>query len=166
MRGYIEQCWHEGEPLGRATYALCGLEWTHPPLKGTLKGSWQLIRTWEKEEPPARATPFTAEIVVALASLAIASSAADLAALLLIGFDGLLRTGELFTITAGHIRFERDDAAAIIQLPGTKTGQRFGADQVVVAHSRLAVSILRIACKDLKNNKQRYRFATHTFVSP
>ena len=97
MSGYIEQCWLEGEPLGRATYALCGLEWTHPPLKGTLKGSWQLIRTWEKkEEPPARATPFSAEIVVALASLAIASSAADLAALLLAGFDGLLRTGELF----------------------------------------------------------------------
>ena len=48
MRGYIEQCWREGEPLGRATYALCGLEWTHPPLKGTLKGAWALIRTWER----------------------------------------------------------------------------------------------------------------------
>ena len=37
MRGYIEQCWHEGEPLGRATYALCGLEWTHPPLRALSK---------------------------------------------------------------------------------------------------------------------------------
>ena len=45
MRAYIEQCWQEGEPLGRATYALCGLEWTHPPLKGSLERSWQLIRT-------------------------------------------------------------------------------------------------------------------------
>jgi hypothetical protein len=151
MRTYIEQCWSEGEPLGRATYALCGLEWAHPPLKGCLKGSWQLIRTWEKEEPPARATPFTAEIVIGLASLAIAGAASDLAALLLVGFDALSRTGELFTLTAGHIRFDDDDRTAIIQLPGTKTGQRFGADQVCVVHSHLAVSVLKAACSNLNS---------------
>ena len=106
----------------------------------------------KKEEPPARATPFTAEIVVALASLAIASSALDLAALLFISFDALLRTGELFTMKVAHIRFETDDSAAIIQLPGTKTGQRFGADQVCVVHSRLAVRVLRAAYEDLKSS--------------
>ena len=87
MRAYIENCWQEGEPLGRATYALCGLEWVHPPLKDTLKGSWQLTRTLDKkEEPPARATPFTLGIVVDLCVLAISVHALDLGALLMVGF--------------------------------------------------------------------------------
>ena len=89
---------------------------------------------------------------MALASLAIASSALDLAALLFIGFDASLRTGELFAMEVAHIRSETDDSAAIIQLPGTKTGQRVGADPVCVVHSRLAVRVLRAACEDLKSS--------------
>ena len=48
-----------------------------------------------------------------------------------------------------NIRFEDNDKAAVIQLSGTKTGQRYGADQVCVVHSSLAVRILKLACKDL-----------------
>ena len=46
-------------------------------------------------------------------------------ALRMVGFEALLRTGELLTLTVGNIRFEKDSNVAGIQLPGTKTGQRY-----------------------------------------
>ena len=56
---YVEELWKEGEPLGRASYTVAGIAFVHPGLNNALPYSWSLLRTWEKCEPPARATPFS-----------------------------------------------------------------------------------------------------------
>ena len=57
----------------------------------------------------------------------------------MVGFEALLRTGELFTPTVGNIRFEKDSNADVIQLLGTKTGQRYGADHLAFDVDRKSV---------------------------
>ena len=60
--------------------------------------------------------------------------------MLFLGFEGLLRTGELFSlwcenlvVICGHL---------VVRLIQTKTGQQFGADQVVVIKSRIVVAVM------------------------
>ena len=71
MRSYIEPLWREGGPRGRAVYAVAGLDRTNPLVHHLLAGAWELIRVWERCELPARATPFTPELIVARYGLAV-----------------------------------------------------------------------------------------------
>ena len=62
----------------------------------------------------ARATPFVGVIVVALCSLCVVVSCVDIAAILFIGFNGMLRTGELFQLRRRELSFI--DGSLVIRL--------------------------------------------------
>ena len=63
---------------------------------------------------------------------------------LLLGFDAMLRSGELYNLKVEHIRFYGH--RAVLSLGYTKTGKRTNTAEMVVVESRLAVQSLRLAC--------------------
>lgn len=73
------------------------------------------------------------------------SAASDVADLLLVGFDGFLRNGELFTLQPNDADFAYNKA--ILCLRDTKTGQRLGKYETVILKDGIALRWLRMVCR-------------------
>jgi len=142
---YIEALYQEGSPLSTATDTLAALQYFMPNAAGRLKEAWRMCRIWRRVEPPTRCRPFSPIIVLGLAGAAYSVGAVDVAALLLVGFDVFLRTGEIFALTPLAVSFRKNKA--IIKLGETKTSHRKVADEVVIVESGVAVRLLKLACQ-------------------
>ena len=132
---YIKFLWAEGEGLSRATDTLSGLQDLKPRLMGTLSLSWRLVKTWQRKEVPLRASPFPESILQSLCGYFLATDEAVLALALEVAFYGLLRTGELLSLSSHQIEVAPDDTCActVLNLGLTKTSQRTGAlDSVTI----------------------------------
>ena len=79
-------------------------------------------------------------ISVGLTGAALRVGALDVAALIMVGFDGILRTQSLLLLRVGHVKSLRGQA--VPKLVRTKTTMRNGGVELVViaAHERSACS--------------------------
>ena len=71
LADFVEFCWDAGAPRGHAADAICGLQHFVPTLRGELKLSWQLLKTWDRHEVPSRAPPLLSRQVLAMAGFAL-----------------------------------------------------------------------------------------------
>ena len=62
-----------------------------------------MVKLWQSEEPPERPVGLTPEAILGLAGFAARLKLDGLAAILLAGFDGFFRTGELFGLMVGCV---------------------------------------------------------------
>ena len=69
-----------------------------------------------------RAAPFSCEQALALAAKALERDWGDVAVLLLVGFEAMLRTGEIFGLSVPDVMFA--SRGAVPQLTATKMGGR------------------------------------------
>ena len=145
---YIEACWSEGGALYAARHTVAGLLWVAPFVRPHLHEAWRLLGIWEKLVPPRRAAPISATMLCGVAGAALSIGLLPVAALLLAGFEGVLRSAEIFSLTRGDVYFAR--GRAVLRLRSTKMGVRRGELEMVVLKSRLAVSAMRAACARLE----------------
>ena len=138
---WIEQCWKEGETLGLINDALCGLHHFAPWTKKQIPQSWKLFAVWRKLEGPSRALPITANIVYCLANYALEHCDIIFAGMLLIGFFGLLRTGELLNVRACDLLADKKNL--LISLPNTKSGTRHSAAEMVQVSDPFTLEVIR-----------------------
>ena len=94
----IQQAWEDGEALHVISDALCGLHHYEPWTKNKLPLSWRFFKVWRKIEAPNRAPPLTTQVVEAMIYYAIAHRNLPFAAMLCLGFFGLLRPGEMLQL--------------------------------------------------------------------
>ena len=151
VSAWVEHAYAEGEQKSLVSNALAGLQYFLPQLVGKLKQSWKLAKVWQRLEPPLRVLPLSPLIVRGFAGAAAHMGFIDEAAALLIGFDCVLRSGELYNLTIGDISFFQNKAVLCLGL--SKTGKRTGANEMVVVESSLAICWLRKAC--LRGHKAR-----------
>ena len=151
---WVESSWSKGETLGSVSDALCGLHHFEPWTRKQLYHTWKLFCTWRKLEGPARAPPLTSSIIFAVANYAISHRDIVFAALLLLGFFGLLRTGEILQIRACDLMVGKNDI--IISLPNTKSGARNNAAEMVQLHDIMTLETVRevILFRKATNNLQ------------
>eukprot|EP00974_Lingulodinium_polyedra_P034691 3334525-Lingulodinium_polyedra.AAC.1 len=64
-----------------------------------------------------------------------------MAALILVGFDGMLRSQSIFGLQRQHIAFLKNKA--VVKLADTKTTARRGGAELIVIQSAVAVRWLR-----------------------
>lgn len=98
LSDYLEFLWMQGEGRALASDSLAALQDKEPRLKGQLPYSWRLMKTWLSHEVPNRAPPFTEQVVQTLAGYSLFHARHEFALSLLLGFFGLLRTGELLSL--------------------------------------------------------------------
>ena len=72
------------------------------------------------------------------------------ASALLVGLDTMLRSGELYRLKVGDIAFYQE--RAVLNLGFSKAGKRNNAQEMVVVESRLALRVLRRACRQLSRH--------------
>eukprot|EP00438_Fugacium_kawagutii_P018433 Skav226165 [mRNA] locus=scaffold2279:87554:93841:+ [translate_table: standard] len=128
---YVEFLWSSGEGRSLASDSIAALQDRDPSIKGCLSGSWRLLKTWNAHEIPNRAPPLTEEALQTLAGHALFNDRHAFALSLLLGFYGLLRTGELLALRNCDISQAGPSSVAIISLGLTKGGQRMGAAESV-----------------------------------
>ena len=93
--------------------------------------SWRLMKTWSVNEVPARAPPMTEAVVRAMTGWAFFNDQLGFGISLLVGYYGLLRTGELLSLQAHQIHMISASKPAVLNLGLTKTGKRQGAAESV-----------------------------------
>ena len=139
----IEYLWQSGDTRGMVGNLISGLEHFVTCLHGNLKGSWRLWRAWGRQELPHRAPPLTPAMVWAIAHVLWQWKFADCAALVLLGFDTFLRTGELVAIQRLHVLTGQSEWPSMhVSLPFTKGTARSGGVESVVCRDPLVVAVI------------------------
>jgi hypothetical protein len=144
---FIEHLWEEGESRGIASDLVCASQ--HFLMRRRcFAGAWSLLSTWQRMELPDRAAPLPQSVAIAMAGLAWRHKHFDMSALLLLGFDAFLRTGELFSIKRCHVSVGTS-SQGLVALPLTKSGRRQGAQEMVTVSDKLTNRVLAAVCRGL-----------------
>ena len=144
---WVEFAYAEGEHKSLVNFALAGLQFFLPACVGKLKQAWKLVRVWHRLEPPLRVLPISPLLIGAFAGAAIRMGLVAEGAAFLVGFDCMLRSGELYHLRRKDITFLRDKA--VLCLGKSKSGKRTGEKEMVVVESNTAVRWLKIACSGI-----------------
>ena len=130
VASWVQEQYEEGESITLISDALCGLQHYCSGLKGSLTQSWRLFKIWRKAEKPRQAPPLPFQFLQALVNRCLELERLDMATCLQVAFFGMLRTGELLSLTTQQILLGRDDL--VIRLGLTKTGLRQAVDENVL----------------------------------
>lgn len=139
---YLEHLWATGAGRALASDTVAGLQDDDPRLKGQLPGAWRLLKTWATNEIPNRAPPLPVHVLHALVGWAFFHQHVTFGVSLLVGFYGMLRTGEILSLRSSHISGGRQSAKFVISLGLTKSGKRQGAAESIVIGYDFVVSFL------------------------
>lgn len=137
---YLELAWCRGESVNSVADCLSGLQFFLPELRGQLRASWRLFRSWRRIEVPSRAPPITPYLVKAVVARAVALNEISFATLVSLGFHALLRTGELLALQFQDIQFT--DSCGVVTLKSSKSGLRHGTEEAVAIRDRLTLALL------------------------
>lgn len=102
---YLEVLWDSGDPKTSATYTLASLHYFIPQLRRQLPRSWKLKAIWDKLELPCQAVPLSLEVLFGIVGFFLRHEEFPMAFGCLLGFNSLLRTGELLQleIVSAHL---------------------------------------------------------------
>ena len=142
LSDYIEHLWSSGAGRALASDTLAAVQDKQPQVKGMLQASWRLLKTWNLNEIPNRAPPLPEPALHAMVGHAFAHNRPLFGLSLLVGFYGMLRTGELLQLQPSHI----SQPKLRIQLWWHWVIPREARDRVQPKVSQLVCSLFAISC--------------------
>jgi hypothetical protein len=156
LSSFIERLWEDGDTKTMASYALASVQYHRPAMKGHLQQSWKLLSLWTKLEQPRRATPMDPQLLLAFAGVLLRWQWVGLAHLTIVGFCGMLRTGEMFHLRRQDVVLPRHPhQAAVLFLHDTKTTQRnLLLQEKVLISEEMGIKSLRRLCLGKKPTDQ------------
>ena len=140
---YLEYLWSHGFGRALASDTVAGLQDHDIRLRGLLPGSWRLLKTWASNEIPNRAPPFPDHVVHAMVGWAFFHHEITFGISLLVGYYGMLRTGEILDLHASHFFSQASQSKVVISLGLTKAGKRHGAAESVVIGYDMVVKLIK-----------------------
>ena len=142
VEDYLEVLWSEGEGRATASNFMAALQDLDPKLRGHLPASWRLMKTWTANEVPNRAPPMTETVLRAMVGWAIFHENFYFGLSLMIGYYGLLRTGELLQLQSWNLHMVSCSQPAVVSLGLTKSGKRAGAAESVTLTEKPVLKFL------------------------
>ena len=140
---YIEHLWSSGAGRALASDTVAGLQDLTPKLRGMMPGAWRLLKTWSINEIPNRAPPLPEHVLWAMCGWAAFHQQFSFAVSLLVGFYGMLRTGEILSLKHKDFCSASGSRSVLLNLGLTKGGKRVGAaESVVFAHDVVVKALL------------------------
>ena len=128
---YVEHLWATGEGRALASDTVAALQNLEPHLKNHLPTVWRLLKVWNQNELPNRAPPMPETVVHAMAGRALLKEDPEFALSILLGFYGMMRTGELLNVRPHDVSVSSQKGPAVISLGLTKSGKRQGAAESI-----------------------------------
>ena len=149
ITAYAEMLWCEGDPRTVLAYTLAGFSHLVPSLRHRLNGSWRVYVAWGKSEPAQQAPPLTRFMTQAIAGWFISEGLCGAGLGILLAFNCILRTGELFELLKKD--FTLGARSLLILLRDTKVGVRFGYLQETFCKDKWLVCKLVKFLRSLQN---------------
>ena len=140
---YLEHLWANGHGRAVASDTVAGLQDFDVRFKGSLPGAWRLLKTWSINEIPNRAPPLPDFVVHAMVGWAFFHNHVSFGVSLLLGYYGVLRTGEILSLHSSHVHLAHDQPKAVVSLGLTKGGKRQGAAESIVVGYDMVVFFLK-----------------------
>ena len=128
---YIEHLWSSGAGRALASDTIAALQDAEPQVRGQLQGTWRLLKAWNQNEIPNRAPPLPLDVLKAMVGYSLFKGEFAFGLSLLLGFYGVLRTGEILGLRSSDISMDKPSGPAVISLGLTKGGKRTGASESV-----------------------------------
>ena len=153
---FINELYQESDSYGYACDLVSAIGRFIPRCRRSLTISRSFLKNWDKTIARKRALPLPLPLVFAMSGASIVLQRTDMAALLLVGFLGLLRTSEVVTLKPSQILFLGPDHA-VISLANTKTSVRKGSPEQVTINDPLVCRALRLAIGRLRPFQKIYR---------
>ena len=136
---YLEHLWAEGFGRALAADTVAAVQDAQPDVRKHLPATWRLLKVWNQNEIPSRAPPLPEEALHAMVGYAIFKNQLHFALSLLVGYYGVLRTGEILELKSSDVAVESERGPAVISLGLTKGGQRQGAAESVTITSEQVI---------------------------
>lgn len=128
---YIEHLWISGEGKALASDSLAAIQDKQPQVRHQLLGSWRLLKTWSISELPNRAPPLPENALQCLVGYALFKQWPQFALSLLTAYYGMLRTGEVLSLSPANVTCMGPHRPLVISLGLTKGGKRAGAAESI-----------------------------------
>ena len=138
---FVNELYQDDRPVGWASEFACGLKKLYPKCGKRLQITSSYVKSWQKSIKRVRALPLGQDLLLAMASIAILRRKKELALILLIGFNGLLRASEMLMLTFGQISILRD-GTMMITLEDTKGTKRSGEVESVLVRDNSLVPVV------------------------
>ena len=139
---YLEHLWSSGAGRALASDTVAGLQDFDPKVRHKLPGSWRLLKTWAVNEVPNRAPPLPEHVVHAMCGWACFHQHYSFATSLLVGFYGMLRTGEILNIKRSDFVEDPGQRKILLALGLTKAGKRVGAAESIILGFDVVVKVV------------------------
>ena len=110
---------------------------------------------------PVELPPLPRELLHAFVGKPIARGDLVFGALLLAGFDGLLRTGELLALTGADLLIRKH--IGLVRLADTKTSSAKGISEVVTLKNEWTLMVLDTLVEHLREHRERFRSYCRAF---
>ncbi len=134
--------WDTGEPKTAAAYTLAAIHHFIPTLKRKLPRAWRLENIWDRLELPCQALPLSQSHMFGVAGWFFGKRQPAMGAACIIGFAGLLRTGELLKLRVGDVVTTQE--GIVLHLGETKTAKRkMMIDETVIITDALACILIQ-----------------------
>ena len=140
---FLEHLWASGSGRAKGSDCVAGLQDQDPKLRGQLPGAWRLLKTWAVNEIPNRAPPLPEHVLLSMVGWACFHEYYSFGVSLLVGFYGMLRTGELLAVKRKDLMADPGGRKVLLSLGLTKGGKRTGAaESVILAHDLVVRPLL------------------------
>ena len=170
---YIQSLYNRGGSFADAKYAILHTQTTHRHLKGKLARAWDSVKSWSLEVPCTNRLPlpfFLLEVLfytcVSQAyahkrhSPVLSLKFASFGILLLLGFHGLLRPGELLHLRVADILVpSTPNSPLIIAIRRPKTRLAFGRIQHVLVQDPKTIAWTSWLLSSWPKNRQLWPFS-------
>lgn len=132
------------QPPTRGAYLMAGVMSRHPWLRRSSAEAWHALRVWQKATPVTSRVGLDERVYRAMVVVCLLWNWWYMAALLMIGFEGLLRPGELAALARRDIRLPCDAQGlpletVIVSILLPKTRRQAARHQSVVIRRQWAV---------------------------
>ena len=154
---YVNYLYLDDRPIGWALDFVSGMKRLCPKCKLHLPTAGTYNKNWAKSLKRTRALPMPPDILIALCTLSILRGERKLCAVLLLGFLGLLRSGELVLLTRGQLTFLSGNSTLVIALPESKGAKRSGQPENVIVSEAPVVQFIHSVAKDLEPGEVLYK---------
>ena len=136
---YIDHIYQDDYPINFGNDLVSGLKRLYPRCRRHLEISSSFMRNWTKALHRNRALPLPKDLLLAMAAAALLKGKPRLSLALLIGFLGLLRTGEILALNKAMLSVHGDGSLLVITLPETKSGHRRGECEHVLIYDKAII---------------------------
>lgn len=140
---YLEHLWLDDAHLTYAGHTLSAFRRFYPQLRFRLPTAKQYFANWKSAHVCKQAVPMPAEVVMAIAGLALEVQEVRFAAAILVGFLTFMRTGEIVNLRMQDIALFPAEGKIILALPSTKTSKK-QMESVVVADPQVCALLSEI----------------------